>query len=292
MAREAVGQEALDSIGTKVSEIHRSAALPGEKNLRISVASSRGEPTIVVQLSVACILNVEQARVPKPILEAVLKMRGLVIFTGLAGSGKSTTAYTVLDYVNSEVPCHICTVEDPIYAHLNPKKALVQQREIGLDVRDSLSGIRAAMVQDLDVLFLSEIKTLEEIEACLATAELGHLVITVFHAAASPQELIRRIVEAFPEEQRAPVRRTLANVLTLVCAQKLLPHVKSGRVPAYSYIIPDGDMRRAIQEGEELLPPETSTHAGCQTMAQTVQDLLDKEWITEETARQAISGIG
>lgn len=290
IAAAAVGKENLAAIGRDVSEIHRSCALPAEFNGRISVASAYGQYTIAVQLAAPQIASVEEIRVPRPILDAVLGLKGLVVFSGLAGSGKSTTAYSVLDYVNANAACHICTVEEPIYVRLTPKKAIVQQREVGSDVTDPVAGIRAAVVQDCDVIFLLEVKSLEQLEACISAAETGHLVITVFHSAATPQELIQRIVEAFPDDNRNSIRLALSKNLKVVCTQTLLPGKDKGRFAAYSYVIPDREMQASIAEGKDL-PRTSTTRASCVTMQQAIEQLLAEGLVNEQSARQALNEL-
>ena len=292
IATDALGRENLNKIGTEVAEIHRSCALEGDLNARISVASAYGQYTIAMQICAPQVASVEQIQLPQPILDAILGQKGLVVFSGLVGSGKSTTAYSVVDYINSKSACHICTVEEPVYVRLTPKRAIVQQREVGLDVPDTISGIRTAMVQDCDVIFVMEAKSLEQLEACVAAAEMGHLVITVFHSAATPQEIVRRIVEAFPEDQRGAMRSALAGVVKVVCTQTLLPGKERGRYAAYSALIPDAEMRRSIAEGKDLLLRKTPMPAGCQTMQQAIRRLEEEGVISEETARKALEEMG
>lgn len=289
MAASAVGAKALEAVGHEAGEVYRSWALDGATNVRISVASSAGHHTMAIQLCAPETVDVETLKVPEPILRSVETMKGLIAFSGLTGSGRSTTALSVVDHINSRTPCHICTVEDPVSVRLVPKRALVQQRELGVDAPDAVSAIRAAITQGCDLLFLSEVRSLEQLEACIAAAETGHLVITVFNLQATPREIIMRMIEAFPEDQRRPIARALANVLSAVCSQILLPGLHGGRVPAYSYLLPGGQLRQAMAKGRDLLDLEPGPDGGIScSMEEGVARLVEQGLISEETARKAL----
>lgn len=292
IARAVFSTEELESVGRETGEIHRSVALDGRMNVRLTVASCCGQNTVSVQLGGPQVASVEQIRVPQAILDSVMKLKGLVIFSGLNGSGKATTAYTVLDYVNSNVGCHICTVEDPVYVRLTPKKSLIQQREVGLDVPDGASGVRAAIAQDADVIFVSDMKSLEQMEACIAAAETGHLVIVVFHFAATPQEVVQRIAESFPEGERSLLRRALAQSLNLACSQVLLPATNGRRVAAYSVLIPDEEMREAMAEAKDVFYRRGPMPEGCQTFDDSISQLEEDGLISSQTALKAVEKLG
>jgi len=172
-----------------------------------------------------------------------------------------------------------------------PKKALVQQREIGVDVPNALSGIEAARHQDLDVLLIGEIATVEELQACITTAETGHMVLTQLHAE-TPEGAIQRMIDVFPEDIRQVSRKALASVLRGVSAQRLLPKTDGkGRLAAYGVLIPDDEMRTAIAEGRDFMARKTPWPEGCQTMAEHIERLRAEGEITDETAERALAGI-
>ena len=223
-------------------------------------------------------------------LQAVSSSHGLVFFSGLSGSGKTTSAHVALDYVNANQARHICTVQTS-GVPIPSKKSLVQQREVGSDVPDTLAGIRAAMAQDLDVVLVEEIQSLEEMEACIAPAQTGHLVITTLHAA-TPQDAIRRVIEAFPEDLRDLVSRDLAHYLRGVSTQRLLPRPDDmGRTAAYGVLIPDDEMRRAIAEGGDFMARETPMPEGCQTLAEDIERLRQDGAITDAVADAHIASL-
>ena len=291
IAAAALGSDEIKRIGAEVGQIHRAIRVSGMPSMRLCVARATGCYTIVANIMMSGIYSVEELAIPKAMIQATMARWGLIVFSGLAGSGKSTSAYALVDYINSQNACHISTIEDPISVEIPSKKAIVQQRELGVDVPDIASGVHAAMGQDLDVLFINEVYSAEDLQACLAPAETGHLVITVLHSAASPEETIRRMIDVFPEEARDVSRRTLANVLRGVSAQRLLPHVKGGRVAAYGVLIPDDEMRTAIAQGRDFMKRETPFPDGCQTIAEEVEKFRRDGIVSEETAQRALSAF-
>jgi twitching motility protein PilT len=167
----------------------------------------------------------------------------------------------------------------------------VQQREVGVDVPSVLAGIEAAMMQDADVLLVTEVKTLEDLQACITAAETGHLVIIVLHPAATPAEAIRRIMDIFPEDIADAARRAFANVLRGVSTQLLLPKIGGGRVPAYGVIIPDDEMRSAIIEGRDILHRESPLPDGCTDLATEIERLRNEGRVTDDSARRTLARI-
>jgi twitching motility protein PilT len=273
LAEATIGKNAMGKIGKDVGEIHRSFSLPGEAHIVLCVACASGDYTISAILSRAW-LNITETGIPKAMLKAVSAPYGLVIFAGSANSGKYMTAYSALEYVNANTTCHICTVEDPILTKLTPKKALIQQREVGVDIPHTLAGIHAARKQDLDVLFVSEITCLEELQACITTAETGHLVIMMLNAVSKPEEVIQRLLDVFPEDLKDVSRRALAGVLLGVSTQRLFPRVdKQGSVAAYGVLIPDREVRQAIAEGKDFMLRAAHLPKGCQTLEQDIKRL-------------------
>jgi twitching motility protein PilT len=168
---------------------------------------------------------------------------------------------------------------------LTPKRALIQQREVGVDIPHPLAGIHAARKQDLDVLFVSEITCLEELQACITIAETGHLVIVALNAISKPEEVIQRLLDVFPEDIKDVSRRALAGVLLGVSTQRLLPRVdRQGSVTAYGVLIPDQEMRQAIAEGKDFMLRPAHMPKGCQTLEQDIRRLQKEGIISPEIA--------
>jgi twitching motility protein PilT len=283
----AVGTDSLKRIGPEVGEIQKTCALPGEANVTLTIGRAAGKLTITAQLSGPLVLSVEDTRFPQAMVEAACSPTGLLVLCGRLGSGVHTAAYSLLDHLNATNSCHICTVEGPSLGRITPKKALVQQREIGVDVPDCLSGIQAAMRQDLDVLMVRGLRSAEEMQACLTAAETGHLVILILNVAVQPEGVIERIAGVFPDDVRETARKTLASVLRGVSSQRLVKRVGGGRTAVYGVLIPDEKMREDIAAGRDLSKRKTPA-PGCRTMAEDVEQLRADGIISEEMAREAL----
>jgi twitching motility protein PilT len=288
VAAAALGAGALDGLGPEAGELVTSCHLPGVVNGRMCVSRSMGQITISIALLPTGVLDVETLGLPKAIVDAATSPNGLVLFAGPYGSGKTTSAYGMLDHVNERASVHICTVEQPIAARLAPKRAIVQQREIGVDVPDCVSGIRAAMKQDLDVLLVGELRTPEEVQACLTVAETGHMVYVVMHGR-SPEVAIQRLIDVQPPETIQAFRRGLAAALRGVLVQQLFPRADGkGRIAAYGVLVPDDEMRDAIRDGRDLTRRESDLPEGCQSLADHLKQLVAEGVVTEDAARKVL----
>ncbi len=292
MAVAAIGEENLARIGPEIGRFECWCGMPGECNLGVCVARSHGDYTMVLRTMPARIYSVEEMLIPEAMAEAALSPNGLVVVAGRVGSGKTTGLLGLVDHINATVDgCHICTVEGPSHMAITPKKALVQQREVGVDVPNTLAGIQAARHQDLDVLLVGEIVTVEELQACIGTAETGHMVLTQLHAD-TPEEAIQRMIHVFPEDIRPISRRALASVLRGVSAQRLVPTADGkSRLAVYGVLIPDDEMREAIADGLDFMARKTPWPEGCQTMAEHVERLRAEGAITEETADEVLASM-
>jgi len=290
IAREAVGEQDLARLGKEVGELSTSCGIPGVLDGQMTVAKSLGNVTVVIRLFPSTIPDVKRVGMPEAMLKALESPFGLVLFGGVTGSGKTTTALSALDHLNATRNIHICTIEDPVVIRLTPKQAIVQQREVGTDAPDVISGIRAAMKQDLDVLYINELKRVEEVEAAVSAALTGHLVITVVHGS-TPQELVQRLVDVQPAGTRDGFRKNLASVLRGASVQCLLPKADGpGRVAAYGYVVPDDAFRKAIADGPDLTKGPTPLPEGCQSLGDGIRALRDDGAVTAETADAALAG--
>jgi twitching motility protein PilT len=289
IAIAAVGEDRLARLGTELSDIGASCALPGVLNGRMCITRTGGKISIAIHLLLAPRLDSAAAVVPPAIMEAVLQRFGLVVFSGLPGSGKTTALLAAVDKINETRACRICTVEyGPLGVALAPKKALIQQREVGIDVPDLVSGIRAAHHQGCEVMVVDELPGPEDAAAVVRTAAMGHMVLTQTHHA-TPQAALRAISQVLD----APARQDLAAALRGVCAQRLLPRDDdpSRVVPAYGILIPDRVMRRAIAQGDDPQQRQTALPANCQTLPDHVRQLQAAGTITAETAAQALAEL-
>ncbi len=219
--------------------------------------------------------------------------RGLVLVTGITGSGKSTTLAAFLKHIARTRAVNIITIEDPIEYLIPDARAIVSQRELGSDFSDFAQALRAALRQDPDVIMVGEMRDLETIRTALLAAETGHLVLSTLHTLDAP-ETIHRIIAAYPPHEQETVRLQLASVLRATISQRLLPKVGGGRVPACEVMIntaairecilnPErfADIRPLIEKGKEVY--------GSQTFDQSLYDLYKAGLISYEDALAAAS---
>jgi twitching motility protein PilT len=292
IAAAAVGQEELRRVPLETGGALTSCGLPGVADGRMTIATTMGESTIVIRMLPGTVMDVKAAGVPGVLLKATEAMNGLIVVGGPTGSGKTTVALSLLDYINATRPVHIITVEDPVLARLTPKQALVQHREVGTDIPDTVSGIRWALKQDPDVLYVSELKSIGELEAVVTMADAGHLVLTVMHGF-SPEDIVQRILDVHPPETREAFHKRLASVLRAVSVQRLLRKAGGkGRVAAYGVLIPDDDTRQAIVAGTDLKQRSAPLPEGCHTLADDIRRLREEGTVSADAAEEALTATG
>jgi len=213
---------------------------------------------------------------------------GLVLVTGPTGSGKSTTLAAMLDYINEHQPVHILTIEDPIEFVHEPRRALINQREVYRDTLSFANALRAALREDPDVILIGEMRDIETIRLALTAAETGHLVFGTLHTA-SATKTINRIVDVFPSEEKEMVRSMLSESLNAVIAQTLLKRKDgNGRVAAHEIMIANAAIRNLIRENkvaQMYSVIQTSQAIGMQTLDQCLLDLVKRQIISTEEAR-------
>lgn len=200
---------------------------------------------------------------------------GLVLITGVTGSGKSTTLAAILNEINQTRAAHILTLEDPVEYKFASARSLVHQREIGADTNDFASGLRAALREDPDVIGVGELRDLETISIAVTAAETGHLVFATLHTR-SAAETVNRMVDVFPEQQQRQIRVQLAGSLQAVVSQQLLPDKRGGRTAAFEIMIVTTALRNLIREGKTQQMEsyiQTGSQYGMQTMEAAVEKL-------------------
>ncbi len=219
-----------------------------------------------------------------PIVEKIAEAHeGLILVTGPTGCGKTTTIASMIDYINRTRPCHIITIEDPIeYLHMD-KKAIVSQREIGIDVPTYEESLRSMMRQDPDVVLVGEMRDSETIIAAMRAAETGHLVLGTLHSSNASQT-IQRILDLFPQNERDLARQTLALTAKGIISQNLLPGIKEGvpRVPAIEILIVNPIAKKLISEKRESDLPSvirSCQDEGMQDFTESLRKLIEEEWI-------------
>ncbi len=214
--------------------------------------------------------------------------RGLCVVTGPTGSGKSTTLAAMIDYINENHYGHILTIEDPIEFVHEPKKCLINQREVHRDTHGFDAALRSALREDPDIILVGEMRDLETIRLALTAAETGHLVFGTLHTT-SAAKTIDRIVDVFPASEKAMVRSMLSESLQAVVAQTLLKKKGGGRVAAHEIMLGTPAIRNLIREdkvAQMYSAIQTGGALGMQTLDGCLRNLLDKGIISVESARE------
>lgn len=223
-----------------------------EDRFRINVYRQRGLISIAARRVNINILPFETLHLP-PILERIADdNHGFVLCVGPTGCGKTTTVVSMIDYINRIRPCHIITIEDPIEYLITDKKAMISQREIGIDVEDFEDALRFLMREDPDVVFIGEMRDANTVTAAMRAAETGHLVFGTMHSANASQA-VQRLMDLFPQVERDLARQTLSLTLKAVVSQILLPSIIEGveRVPAVEILLVNPSVRKLIADGRE-----------------------------------------
>jgi twitching motility protein PilT len=221
----------------------------GLARVRGNAFSQRGYPAVALRLIPRKVPTMSDLGLPEVLRGFTRLHQGLILVTGPTGSGKSTTLASIVDQINAERPCHIITIEDPIeYVH-DHKRAIVSQREVGIDTKSFPDALRSSLREDPDVLLVGEMRDLESIQFALTIAETGHLVLASLHTNDTAQSL-GRIIDVFPGDQQAQVRTQLAAALTGICYQRLIPRVGGGLVAAYEVLVATTAVRNLIKEGK------------------------------------------
>ena len=266
-------------------ELDISYQLPGKARFRVNVFQQRDAIGSVMRLIPFEIKTLDDLGIPSVVKEFANMRRGLVLVTGITGSGKSTTLAGLIDIVNTERAEHIMTVEDPIEFLHRHKKAIVNQREIGSDTHGFAEALKHVLRQDPDVILVGEMRDLETISAALTAAETGHLVFGTLHTQDAPQS-VDRMIDVFPPHQQQQIRVQLAGTLAGVVSQQLLPTADGkGRVVAAEVLVATPAVRNLIREGKThqiYTSMQAGGKHGMQVMDQHLGELVKKGKITYE----------
>ena len=259
---------------------------------RVNVFRQRGTIAVVIRHIKAKIPAFEELHLPEIIRDMALTRRGLVLVTGTTGSGKSTTLASMRDYINQREAVNIITVEDPIEYLYRDEKAIISQREIGVDTLSYANALRAALRQDPDVLLVGEIRDLETMQIALTAADTGHMVFATIHTT-NATETIQRVLSMYPPHQHDEIRLLLAEVLAGIISLRLLPTADGqGRVPAAEVLVNTAAIKEYIRDKDKLELVEQAIAEGhmqyhSQTFDQALLNLYQSGQITLETAMNA-----
>ncbi len=270
----------------KELEMNLALSLPKVGRFRVNIFRQRNEISIVARNIKLDIPTFEELKLPPVLLDVIMEKRGLVLFVGATGSGKSTSLAALIDHRNKNTSGHIITIEDPIeYVHPH-KKSIINQREVGVDTRSFHAALKNTPRQAPDVILIGEIRDRETMEHALAFAETGHLAISTLHANNANQAL-DRIINFFPEERRDQLMNDLGNNLKAFVSQRLVKTVDGKRRAAVEILLGTATIQDMIRRGDfsnikEIM--EKSVNLGMKTFDQCLFELYCEGVISEDEA--------
>lgn len=273
-------------------EVDLAYATPDGLRFRVNVFRQRGECGMVMRVIAGDIPPFERLNLPDRVKELAREQRGLILVTGITGSGKSTTLASLLNVINTERAAHIITVEDPIEYVFHDRRSVVNQREIGFDTLSFSAALRAALRQDPDVVLVGEMRDLETIETAMLAAETGHLVFSTLHTL-DATETVGRIVQMFPSHQQSAIRLQLASILGAIVSQRLIPRADGrGMIPCVEVLINTPRVRDMIIDPSRTVEIVDAIKDGAHpygmvSFDQSLTDLVQRNLITYEMALAA-----
>lgn len=268
------------------NELNTALDMGEHGRFRVNVMRQRQFPALVIRRIVSEIPSFEELRLPQILGDLAMEKRGLILVTGMTGSGKSTTLASMIDQRNVNSQGHIITIEDPIEFFHEHKGCVVTQREVGVDTESFAMAMKNSLRQRPDVILVGEVRDREVMEQALSIAETGHLCLATIHTNNSYQA-IERIVNLFPEDYHAQIRLNLSMNLKGIISQRLLPSVGGGMAPAIEVMLNQGLVRELILKGEigkihDVM--EQNNSIGMSTFDQSLMRLYIDGLITEDTA--------
>jgi twitching motility protein PilT len=270
-------------------EIDVGYGVTGLGRFRLNIFRQRGSVRMVIRNIPFNVPNLKELGLPPIVSQIANGERGLILVTGVTGSGKSSTLAAMIDYINNTQNAHILTIEDPIEFLIRDRKSIISQRELGLDTHTFSAALKSALRQDPDVILIGEMRDKETVEIAMTAAETGHLVLSTLHTV-DAKESINRVLGVFEPHQQDQMRRQLAAVLKAVISQRLARRKdKTGFVPAVEILLNNQrvremiedpvrtkDIHQAIEEGKEGW--------GMQSFDQSLMSLISQDLIEYEEA--------
>ena len=263
--------------------------VPGIGRFRVNLYQQRGSLCFAMRAIPYQARTLEELHLPKVLQEIALKPRGLILVTGVTGSGKSTALAAMIQHINENHKSNIITIEDPIEFLHRDMNSHINQREVGTDTATFNQALRRVLRQDPDVILIGEIRDLDTLDAALKAADTGHLVFSTLHTTDATQT-IQRVLSFYPPHQQAEVRFALANALQAVISLRLVPRAdKPGRVPAAEVLINTAAVRDQIRDMEKALNipdliKEGTVQYGMQTFDQSLMQWYSQGTISYESA--------
>src|ERR1043166_9653564 len=268
--------------------------MPGIGRFRVNILRQRSSFMIVMRVIPFDVPTFESLKLPAVLAQVAGAERGMILVTGVTGSGKSSTMAAIINHINQNQHRHVLTLENPIEFLHRDINCSVTQREIGVDTDDFRTGLRAALRQDPDVILIGELRDAETIDTAMKAAETGHLLVSTLHTP-DAATTVSRIVSMFPAEEQEIARLRLSEALHAVVSQRLLPRADGhGRVAALEVLLATGTTRDIIRDKERPASlhdyiKESREQYGMQTFDQHLMDLVADDVVTYETALAASS---
>jgi twitching motility protein PilT len=294
MVQAMLDENQLEEFETQ-KELDTAISVTGIGRFRINLYREKGHPAVAMRCIPESIRTMEELNLPSILKEWIVNPRGLILCTGTAGSGKSTSIASMLEYVNATTEKNVITIEDPIEFVFRDNKSIFSQREVGVDTESFEEALKRVFREDPNIIFVGEIRDLETMDIALKAADTGHLLVSTLHTL-NATETINRIISFFPPHQHQHTRTLLAATLLGVMSLRLLPRKDGkGRVPACEVMVCTdmikknilennvGDIPKAIEEG--------MLYYHMQTFDQSITKLYKQGLITMETASKSVTNI-
>lgn len=285
-ARGMLEERQLESFESR-RELDFAYSIPGTGRFRVNVFYQRGSVGISLRRVSTAHMGIEDLGLPPVVRCLADETRGLVLVTGTAGSGKTTTLAAMIDHINRTREGHIVTIEDPIEVLHQDARCMISQREVGVDTGSYADALRHVVRQDPDVVLIGEMRDYDTVSAALSAAEMGNLVLSTLHTI-DATETVNRIIDFFPPYQQKQIRLMLASTLKGIISMRLVPAVNGGLVPAVEAMVMTGTIREYITDpGKTYMIKdaiEEGDYYGMQTFDQSLLELYSQGRITLEDA--------
>ena len=284
--KEIIGEKRFNEF-TQDQEIDFSYNFREEARLRGNAFFQKGLINIVFRL-IPKVKTLEELHIPPILAEFSRKKQGFFLVVGPVGQGKSATLSSMINLINNEQARHIMTIEDPIEYVYEPKKSIINQREVGIDTKDFHVALKSVLREDANVILIGEMRNPETISTEVTAAETGHLVLSTLHTNNASQT-IDRIIESFPGDQQSQIRIQLASSLLGVFSQRLVPRIAGGLIPAYELMINNNAVSNLIREKrthEIDVVIETGMESGMIDLNRSLVELVRAGEISIESAYQ------
>ncbi|HDZ62173.1 MAG TPA: PilT/PilU family type 4a pilus ATPase [Nitrospirae bacterium] len=282
----------IDTAAKKLKDLDCTYSMPNVSRFRVNICRQRGTFSVVLRVIPFNVPTIESLGLPEVINDIALEQRGLILVTGVTGSGKSTTLAAMINKINETKPCKIVAIEDPIeYLH-NEKNASIIQREIGSDTDSYSIALRASVRQDPDIILLGEMRDIASVETALNAAETGRLVMSTLHTVDAPKT-IQRIISSFDMREQMAIRVRLAESLQAVISQRLIPRIdKTGRIAVVEIMKNTLSIKDCIENPDKTSHIKELMSSGkdqykMQTFDQHLSELYEQGIVDLETAKAA-----